>query len=52
MASLRIDPEDPNARIINTVRRYLHAVNQAYPGKLKLVHQLGETWPAYLYELH
>lgn len=52
MASLRTNPDDPNSRIINTVRRYLSAVNQSYPGKLKLVHQIGETWPTYLYELH
>lgn len=52
MASLRTNPDDPNSRIINTVRRYLSAVNKAYPGKLKLVHQIGEKWPTYLYELH
>lgn len=51
MANLRTNPDDPNSRIINTVRRYLGTVNKAYPGKLKLVHQLGENWPAYLYEL-
>ena len=52
MASLRTDPDDPNARIINTVRRYLSSINEAYPGKLKLVHQIGDNWPTYLYELH
>lgn len=52
MASLRTDPDDPNARIINTVRRYLSSINDAYPGKLKLVHQIGDNWPTYLYELH
>ena len=52
MASLRTNPDDPNARIINTVRRYLSAINEAYPGKLKLVHQIGDNWPTYLYELH
>lgn len=52
MASLRTNPDDPNPRIINTVRRYLSAINQAYPGRLKLVHQIGKDWPVYLYELH
>ena len=52
MASLRTNPDDPNSRIINTVRRYLSAINDAYPGKLKTVHQIGETWPTYLFELH
>lgn len=52
MASLRTNPDDPNARIINTVRRYLSSINEAYPGKLKIVHKIGENWPTYLYELH
>ncbi len=51
MANIRTNPDDPNSRIINTVRRYLSLVNKAYPGKLKLVHQIGDQWPAYLYEL-
>lgn len=51
MASLRTNPDDPNARIINTVRRYLSAINDAYPGRLIMVHQIGEKWPTYLYEL-
>lgn len=51
MASLRTNPDDPNSRIINTVRRYLSAINNAYPGRLTLVHQIGENWPTYLYEL-
>lgn len=52
MANIRTNPDDPNSRIINTVRRYLGLINKAYPGKLKLVHQTGKNWPAYLYELH
>lgn len=51
MANIRANPDDPNSRIINTVRRYLSAVNKDYPGKLKLVHQIGENYPAYLYKL-
>ena len=51
MANLRTNPDDPNSRIINTVQRYLSAINNAYPGKLKLVHQIGNNWPTYLYEL-
>ncbi len=52
MANIRANPNDPKSRIINTVRRYLGTINKAYPGKLKLVHQIGENWPAYLYEIH
>ena len=52
MANIRTNPDDPNSRIINTVRRYLGLINKTYPGKIKLVHQTGENWPTYLYELH
>lgn len=52
MANIRANPNDPKSRIINTVRRYLGTINKAYPGKLKMVHQIGENWPAYLYEIH
>ncbi len=52
LANIRTNPDDPNSRIINTVRRYLSAINKAYPGKLILVHQLEGKWPVYLYELH
>ncbi len=52
MANLRANPDDPNSGVITTERRYLEAINGAFPGKLKLVHQIGENYPAYLYELN
>ncbi|MDZ7607517.1 MAG: hypothetical protein U5K79_18440 [Cyclobacteriaceae bacterium] len=52
MANLRANPDDPNSAVITTERRYLEAINQAFPGKLKLIHQVGENYPAYLYELN
>jgi hypothetical protein len=51
MANLLINPNDPSGRTINTVRRYLSLINQRYPGKLTLVHQIGEQWPAFLYKI-
>jgi hypothetical protein len=51
MANLRTNPDDPNSRVINTVQRYLSSINDAYPGKLTLVHQIGADWPAYIYKL-
>ncbi len=51
VASLRTNPNIPDSPLINTVTRYLSAINQAYPGKLKLIHKTGENWPAYLYKL-
>ncbi len=52
MANLRANPDDPKSAVITTERRYLEAINQAFPGKLKLIHQVGENYPAYLYELN
>jgi hypothetical protein len=52
MASLRTNPDLEESTLINTVRHYLEIVNKAYPGKLKLIHQTGDKWPAYLYELN
>lgn len=52
MASLRTNPDLEESTLINTVRHYLEIINTAYPGKLKLIHQTGDKWPAYLYELH
>jgi len=52
MANLRANPDDPNSMVMTTERRYLEAINQAFPGKLKLIHQVGENYPAFLYELN
>lgn len=52
LASLRANPDDPESPLIKTVRNYLVPINKAYPDKLKLIHQIGEKWPAYLYELN
>lgn len=52
MANLRTNSNDPNTRVINTVSRYLGHINEEYPDKLKLIHQVGDNWPAYLYELN
>jgi len=51
MAHLLVNPEKSQTRTINTVRRYLSIINKAYPGKLKVVHKVGDKWPAYLYEI-
>lgn len=51
MAHLLVNPEKSQTRTINTVRRYLSRINQAYPGKLRMAHKIGDKWPAYLYEL-
>jgi hypothetical protein len=51
-ASLRTNPQLADGVIISTVRRTIIPVFQKYPEKLKFIHQIGETEPAYLFEFH
>jgi hypothetical protein len=51
IASLRRNPKKPDGFTINTMERLLQPVVQKYPGKLKLVKQIGEEEPAYLYQI-
>jgi hypothetical protein len=51
-ASLRTNPQLADGVIISTVRRTIMPVFQKYPEKIKLIHQIGETEPAYLFEFH
>lgn len=52
VASLRADPRhaDPN-NVISTVHRIIYAIYSKYPGKIKEIHKIGDTEPAYLYEI-
>ncbi len=51
LGSLRRNPTKPDGYIINTLHRMLQPVATKYPQKIKLVKQIGETEPAYLYEI-
>ncbi|MFW5761701.1 MAG: hypothetical protein ACOCXH_12040, partial [Cyclobacteriaceae bacterium] len=51
VASLRLVPERNTGRVIGTIRKYLGLIRQKYPEKLKVIHQIGEEEPAYLFEL-
>jgi hypothetical protein len=51
-ANLRSNPKVADGAIINTVRRTIIPVIQKYPDKLKFIHQIGETEPAYIFEFH
>jgi hypothetical protein len=51
LASLRRDPKKIDGMIINTLHRMMGPVQQKYPQKLILLKQIGETEPAYLYEI-
>lgn len=50
-ASIRTNPYVNDGIIINTIQRMLIPVAQKYPGKLKLVKQMGDEEAAHLYEI-
>lgn len=50
-ASLRANPLMNTGRIITTTNNYLAIIAQKYPNRIKLVHQIGDSEPAYLYEI-
>jgi hypothetical protein len=50
LGSLRINPYEPGAGIINTVHNIVAPIAQKYPDKLKLVHVEGIEEEAYVYE--
>jgi hypothetical protein len=51
LGSLRRNPKKIDGYIINTLHRMLQPVAQKYPQKIRLVKQIGDTEPAYLYEI-
>lgn len=52
IASLRRNPKKIDGYLINTVHRMVGPLAQKYPEKIRLVKQIGESEPAYLYEIH
>jgi hypothetical protein len=50
-ASLRRNPYINDGQIITTTYNYLAIILNKYPTKFKLVHQIGDAEPAFLYEL-
>jgi 4-amino-4-deoxy-L-arabinose transferase-like glycosyltransferase len=52
VASIRAQPKVNNGNIVNTMQRILGPVQQKYPEKLKLLKQIGEVEPAYLFEIN
>ncbi|MBA3665928.1 MAG: hypothetical protein H0W61_17250 [Bacteroidetes bacterium] len=51
IASLRMDPSKSSGDIINTIHNIAAPIVQKYPQKLVLVKQIGDSEPAYLYEI-
>jgi hypothetical protein len=51
IASLRRNPQKNDGYVINTLHRIFVPISQKYPEKLKLIKQIGESEPSYLYEI-
>jgi len=51
MASLRRNSKKNTGYTINTVQRYLALIEKKYPGKFRQIHKIGDTEPAYLFEM-
>jgi hypothetical protein len=52
MASLRTNPQKKTQYTINTVNRILYPIQQKYPQKLSLIHQIGADERAYLFKIN
>ena len=51
MASLRRNPKKADGQVITTMHGLLQAIIKKYPEKIVQVKQIGETEPAYLFEI-
>ena len=51
MASLRRNPKKADGQVITTMHGLLQTIVQKYPEKIVQVKQIGETEPAYLFEI-
>jgi hypothetical protein len=51
VASLRRNPKKLDGYVINTIQRLLQPVAQKHPEKFILVKQIGDSEPAYLYQI-
>lgn len=51
IASLRVNPTKNSGQVINTLHKMIQPIQQKYPQRVRLVHTIGETEPAYLYEI-
>ena len=51
MASLRRNSKKNTGYTVNTIQRYLAGIEKKYPGTFRQIHKIGDTEPAYLFEL-
>ncbi len=52
LSSLRMNPNKNNGRIINTMNNVIEPIARKYPQKLKMIQQIGEYEPTYIYEIN
>jgi hypothetical protein len=52
VGSLRMDPTNPNAGVINTIHNILAPIMSKYPEKLSLIHTQGDFEQCYVYKLN
>jgi hypothetical protein len=52
VASLRKNPRMRTGQVINTIHRYMKHIADKYPGTFILKKQIGETEPAWLFEVN
>ena len=51
IASLRTNPDVNNGRVITTLRRYFGPIQEKYPDRIRMIHSIGESEQAYLFEI-
>ena len=51
LGSLRVNPNDPTAGVINTLHNIMGPISEKYPQKLRLVHTEGVIEESYVYEI-
>lgn len=52
LASLRLNPNDKNVGIIDTLHKYFMLVEIRYPNSFKLLHMEGKDEPSWVFELN
>jgi hypothetical protein len=52
LSNLRQNPTKANGNIINTMNNVVGPIAQKYPQKLKMIQQIGDLEPTYIYEIN
>jgi hypothetical protein len=52
IANIRLNPKQNTGNIINTLHNIAGPIQEKYPQKLKLIKQVGDTEPAWIYQIN